>query len=107
MAHFPNLCFSKLRKEDEKSDRRQTWSKQSVQRNTNYPGFGGGGDYPSQQEMLNLTGSKRNANQSNNGIQIPTVPIVKSSMRKLKDTIFFPSKLGIRDRNMNAHAVLW
>ena len=51
-------------------------------------------NYPSQQEMLNLTGSKRNANQSHNGIQIPTVPIVKSSMRRLKETIFFSLQNG-------------
>ena len=51
-------------------------------------------NYPSQQEMLNLTGSKGNANQSHNGIQIPTVPIVKSSMRRLKETIFFSLQIG-------------
>ena len=43
-ADLPNLCRAqnqKFKKEDEKLKRRQRWSRQKVQRNTNYQKTGG------------------------------------------------------------------
>ena len=57
----------KIRKEDEKPNRRESWSK---------PGYR---EIPrkkiteNQEEMWNLIGNKRNANQNNNGIQFLTM----------------------------------